>query len=128
MLAADVNQVMYDWLKVTVCIDFFSLLCLQQGDDRNDSVEEEQAVLVLDMTAFIELILSVKTVRQIHFKNISDALFGVLVVFIPFLQMIDRREEELSKESVTEPLLEGLNREASKVVTILLTESHPDSL
>lgn len=120
MLAADV--------KVTVCIDFFFLLCLQQGDDRNNSVEEEQAVLVLDMTAFIELILSVKTVRQIHFKNISDALFGVLVVFIPFLQMIDRREEESSKESVTEPLLEGLKGGARKVVTILLTESHPDSL
>lgn len=47
---------------------FFLLLCLQQGDDRNDSVEEEQAVLVLDMSDFIELILSVKTVRQIHFK------------------------------------------------------------
>lgn len=41
---------------------FFLLLCLQQGDDRNDSVEEEQAVLVLDMSDFIELILSVKTV------------------------------------------------------------------
>lgn len=38
------------------------LLCLQQGDDRNDSVEEQQAVLVLDMTDFIQLILSVKTV------------------------------------------------------------------
>lgn len=42
--------------------------------------------------------------------------------------MIDRREEESGEGSVTDPLLEGLNREARKVVTILLTESHPDSL
>lgn len=50
------------------------------------------------------------------------------LIFIPFLQMIDRREEESGEGSVTDPLLEGLNREARKVVTILLTESHPDSL
>lgn len=43
------------------------------------------------------------------------------------LQMIDRRGEESGEGSVTDPLLEGLNREARKVVTILLTESHPDS-
>lgn len=58
-----------DSLKPTVCIDFhipifipFLLLCLQQGDNRNDSAEEEQALLVLDMMDFIELVLSVKTV------------------------------------------------------------------
>lgn len=49
-------------------MSIYLLVCLQQGDDLNDSVEEQQAVVVLDMTDFIQLILSVKTVRQIHFK------------------------------------------------------------
>lgn len=47
------------WIPIVIIL---LLLCLQQGGDRNASVEEEQAVLVLDMTDFIELILSVKTV------------------------------------------------------------------
>ncbi|CAG04339.1 unnamed protein product [Tetraodon nigroviridis] len=42
--------------------------------------------------------------------------------------MIDRREEESGEGSATHPLLEALNREPRKVVTVLLTESHPDSL
>lgn len=38
------------------------LLCLHQGDDKSDSVEEDQLLLVLDMSHFIELVLSVKRV------------------------------------------------------------------
>lgn len=38
------------------------MLCLQQGDGKSDSVEEDQVVLVLDMSDFIELVLSVKRV------------------------------------------------------------------
>lgn len=44
------------------------MLCLQQGDDKSDSVEEDQVVLVLDMSDFIELVLSVKKVWQIDFE------------------------------------------------------------
>lgn len=42
--------------------------------------------------------------------------------------MIDRGEKESGEGSVTDPLLEGLNRKAGKMVTILLIESLPDSL
>lgn len=40
------------------------LICLQQGDDGKSSVEEEQVVLVLDVTDFIDLVISVKKVRS----------------------------------------------------------------
>lgn len=43
------------------------MLCLQ-GDDKSDSAEEDQVVLVLDMSDFIELVLSVKKVWQIDFE------------------------------------------------------------
>lgn len=42
--------------------------------------------------------------------------------------MIDRGEKESGEGSVTDPLLESLNRKAGKMVTILLIESLPDSL
>lgn len=108
----------------------FLLLCLQQGDGRNDSVEEEQAVVVLDMTGFIEFILSVKTVGQIHFKmtHLRCTLWSLLEFLFLLLQMLDRGEKESREGSLTDPLLEGLNRQAGRMVTILLIESLPDSV
>lgn len=129
---AHVNQSVSYSLKVTVCfvswipiVIILLLLCLQQGGDRNASVEEEQAVLVLDMTDFIELILSVKTVWHIHFKikHLTCTLWSFGCFYSFFLQTIDRREEESGEGSVTHPLLEGLHKEARKVVTVLLTDS-----
>eukprot|EP00066_Takifugu_rubripes_P012493 XP_011601759.1 PREDICTED: probable crossover junction endonuclease EME2 isoform X1 [Takifugu rubripes] len=81
----------------------WSRALLQQGDDKSDSVEEDQVVLVLDMSDFIELVLSVK-------------------------KLLNSREDGSGEGSVTNPLLEGLNREMRKVVMLLLTESHSDYL
>ncbi|XP_035521820.1 probable crossover junction endonuclease EME2 isoform X1 [Morone saxatilis] len=71
----------------------------QQGDDGKGSVEEEQVVLVLDLTDFMDMVVSVK-------------------------KMLDSEGEEVG--SFLSPLLECLNRDAKKVVTLLVTDSQPD--
>ncbi|XP_035521829.1 probable crossover junction endonuclease EME2 isoform X2 [Morone saxatilis] len=72
---------------------------LPQGDDGKGSVEEEQVVLVLDLTDFMDMVVSVK-------------------------KMLDSEGEEVG--SFLSPLLECLNRDAKKVVTLLVTDSQPD--
>lgn len=42
----------------------FSPTGLQQGDTGNSSVEEEQVVVVLDLSEFIDLVLTVKKVSS----------------------------------------------------------------
>ncbi|XP_056221511.1 probable crossover junction endonuclease EME2 isoform X1 [Seriola aureovittata] len=73
----------------------------QQGDDGMGSVEEEQVLLVLGLTDFMEMVVSVKT-------------------------MLDSEGEETGVGSFLSPLLECLNRDARKVVTLLVTDSQPD--
>ncbi|XP_051274373.1 probable crossover junction endonuclease EME2 isoform X1 [Dicentrarchus labrax] len=73
----------------------------QQGDDGKGSVEEEQVVLVLDLTDFMDMVVSVK-------------------------KMLDSEGEEVGVGSFLSPLLECLNRDAKKVVTLLVTDSQPD--
>lgn len=104
------------------------MLCLQQEDDKSDSVEEDQVVLVLDMSDFIELVLSVKKVWQINYeiKPLGCSLWSLSCFLSFLLQLLNSREDESGEGSVTNPLLEGLNREMRKVVMLLLTESHPD--
>ncbi|XP_073346208.1 probable crossover junction endonuclease EME2 isoform X1 [Pagrus major] len=73
----------------------------QQGDDGKSSMEEEQVVLVLDLTDLMDLVVSVK-------------------------KMLDSEEEERGVGSFLSPLLECLNRDAKKVVTLIVTDSQPD--
>ncbi|XP_036936766.1 probable crossover junction endonuclease EME2 [Acanthopagrus latus] len=73
----------------------------QHGDDGKSSVEEEQVVLVLDLTDLMDLVVSVK-------------------------KMLHSEEEERGVGSFLSPLLECLNRDAKKVVTLLVTDSQPD--
>ncbi|KAI3365659.1 hypothetical protein L3Q82_010733 [Scortum barcoo] len=74
---------------------------LPQGDDGKGSVEEEQVVLVLDLTDFMDMVISVK-------------------------KMLDSEGEETEVGSFLGPLLECLNRDAKKVVTLLVTDSQTD--
>ncbi|XP_068610870.1 probable crossover junction endonuclease EME2 [Brachionichthys hirsutus] len=74
---------------------------LPQGDDRQDAVEEEQVVVVLDLTDFMDTIVSVK-------------------------KMLDSEEEESGADSFLSPLLEYLNRDVKKVVTLLVTDGQAD--
>ncbi|XP_018537368.1 probable crossover junction endonuclease EME2 isoform X5 [Lates calcarifer] len=74
---------------------------LPQGDDGIGSVEEEHVVLVLGLTDFMDMVVSVKT-------------------------MLDSDGEETGVGSFLSPLLECLNRDAKKVVTLLVTDSQPD--
>ena len=49
------------WWVHSICM--FSLpFCMQHGDDGKSSVEEEQVVLVLDLTDLMDLVVSVKKV------------------------------------------------------------------
>ncbi|KAM9336633.1 essential meiotic structure-specific endonuclease subunit 2 [Symphorus nematophorus] len=73
----------------------------QQRDDGRGSVEEEQVVLVLDVTDFMDMVISVK-------------------------KMLDSEGEEMGLGSFLSPLFECLNRDAKKVVTLLVTDSEPD--
>ncbi|KAM3592502.1 uncharacterized protein V6R79_020062 [Siganus canaliculatus] len=75
---------------------------LPQGDGGKNTVEEEQVVLVLDLAEFIEVVVSVK-------------------------KMLDSEEEEAGVGSYLGSLLECLNRDAKKVVTLLVTDSQPDN-
>ncbi|XP_074520059.1 essential meiotic structure-specific endonuclease subunit 2 isoform X2 [Halichoeres trimaculatus] len=71
---------------------------LPQGVDGGNMVEEEQIVLVLDLTQFMDVVISVKA-------------------------MLDSEEEDTGTGSVLSPLLECLNRDAEKVVTLLVIDS-----
>ncbi|XP_029383127.1 essential meiotic structure-specific endonuclease subunit 2 isoform X3 [Echeneis naucrates] len=73
----------------------------QQGEEDMSSVEEEQVLLVLCLTDFMDMVISVKT-------------------------MLDSEEEETEVGSFFGPLLEYLNRDAKKVVTLLVTDAQPD--
>ncbi|XP_044034462.1 probable crossover junction endonuclease EME2 [Siniperca chuatsi] len=74
---------------------------LPQGDDGKGSVEEEHVVLVLCLTDFMDVVISVK-------------------------KMLDSEGEEMGVGSFLSPLLECLNRDSKKVVTLLVTDSEPD--
>ncbi|KAM7381784.1 hypothetical protein PAMA_012571 [Pampus argenteus] len=73
---------------------------LAQGEDGRGTAEEEQVVLVLGLTDFLDMVISVK-------------------------KMFDS-EEESGVDSFLNPLLECLNRDAKKVVTLLVTDCQPD--
>ncbi|XP_076615489.1 essential meiotic structure-specific endonuclease subunit 2 [Chaetodon auriga] len=73
----------------------------QQGEDGNGSVREEQVVLVLDLTDFMDVVVSVR-------------------------KMLQYEGEEGGVGSILSPLLECLNRDVKKVVTLLVTDSQPD--
>ncbi|XP_075890552.1 essential meiotic structure-specific endonuclease subunit 2 [Nelusetta ayraudi] len=73
----------------------------EQGDTGKSSVEEEQVVVVLDLSEFIDLALSVK-------------------------KMLDSEGEEPGEGSYLSALLEHLNRDAKKVVTLLVKDAQPD--
>ncbi|XP_075949696.1 essential meiotic structure-specific endonuclease subunit 2 [Anarhichas minor] len=72
---------------------------LPQGDD--GSVEEEQVALVLGLNDFVDMVIAVK-------------------------KMLDSEGEETVMGSFLSPILECLNRDAKKVVTLLVTDSQPD--
>ncbi|TKS89929.1 Crossover junction endonuclease EME1 [Collichthys lucidus] len=74
---------------------------LQLGEDGKSSVEEEQVLLVLDLTDFMDIVVSVK-------------------------KMLDSEGDEAVLGSFLCALLECLNRDAKKVVTLLVTDSEPD--
>ncbi|XP_060884303.1 probable crossover junction endonuclease EME2 [Labrus mixtus] len=71
----------------------------QRGDGREGFLEEEQVTLVLNMTEFMDMVISLKK-----------------------LQMLDSEEEETGTGSILSLLLECLNRDAKKVVTLLVTD------
>ncbi|XP_068439413.1 probable crossover junction endonuclease EME2 [Clinocottus analis] len=72
---------------------------LPQGE--GGLVEEEQVALVLGLTDFVEMVISVK-------------------------KMLDSAGEETETESFLGQILECLNRDAKKVLTLLVTDSQPD--
>ncbi|XP_054454817.1 probable crossover junction endonuclease EME2 isoform X1 [Anoplopoma fimbria] len=72
---------------------------LPQGED--GSVEEEQVAVVLGLSDFVDMVISVK-------------------------KMLDSDGEETGMGSLLSPILECLNRDAKKVVTLLVTDSQPD--
>ncbi|XP_029934339.1 essential meiotic structure-specific endonuclease subunit 2 isoform X2 [Myripristis murdjan] len=72
----------------------------QQGEESKGPVEEEQIILVLGLTDFMDMVIWVK-------------------------KMLESDGEESPVESVLSPLLECLNRDAKKVVTVLVTDSQP---
>ncbi|XP_071319666.1 probable crossover junction endonuclease EME2 isoform X2 [Trachinotus anak] len=75
---------------------------LPQGVEGMGSVEEEeQVVVVLGLTDFMDMVISVKT-------------------------MLDSEGEETGVGSFLSPLLECLNRDAKKVVTLLVTDPQLD--
>ncbi|KAK9530516.1 hypothetical protein VZT92_012012 [Zoarces viviparus] len=65
------------------------------------SVEEEQVALVLGLNDFVDMVISVK-------------------------KMLDSEGEQTAMGSFLSPILERLNRDAKKVVTLLVTDSQPD--
>ncbi|XP_050922474.1 probable crossover junction endonuclease EME2 isoform X2 [Lates calcarifer] len=115
---------------------------LPQGDDGIGSVEEEHVVLVLGLTDFMDMVVSVKTVSSLsccnrlapmaaHMMDSIDLDFVVAPCALQYcvlspLQMLDSDGEETGVGSFLSPLLECLNRDAKKVVTLLVTDSQPD--
>lgn len=102
----------------------------QQGEDGKGSVEEEQVVLVLSLTDFMDTVISVKKVSNLLSCNkvilmAAHSMALLRVVLLP-LQMLDSEEEETGAGSFLSPILECLNRDAKKVVTLLVTDSQPD--
>ncbi|KAM6963545.1 essential meiotic structure-specific endonuclease subunit 2 [Tautogolabrus adspersus] len=69
----------------------------QQGDGKEGFLEEEQVTLVLNMTEFMDMVISLK-------------------------KMLDSEEEETGTGSILSLVLECLNRDAKKVVTLLVTD------
>ncbi|CAK6964190.1 probable crossover junction endonuclease EME2 [Scomber scombrus] len=74
---------------------------LPQGEDSRGTVEEEQVVLVLGLTDFLDVVISVK-------------------------KMLDSEGDETGPDSFLSPLLECLNRDDKKVVSLLVTDCQPD--
>ncbi|CAB1443967.1 unnamed protein product [Pleuronectes platessa] len=72
-----------------------------QGGGSLGSLEEDQTVLLLSLTDFLDMVISVK-------------------------KMLNSGGEETGVGSFLSPLLERLNRDARKVVTLLVTDSQQD--
>ncbi|XP_024862182.1 probable crossover junction endonuclease EME2 isoform X3 [Kryptolebias marmoratus] len=75
----------------------------QQGDEGQSSVEEDQVVLVLTLADFLDVVICVKE------------MLGS-----------EGDETETGTGAVLSPLLECLNRDAKKVVTMLVTDFEAD--
>ncbi|KAM9716487.1 essential meiotic structure-specific endonuclease subunit 2 isoform 1-T1 [Menidia menidia] len=73
----------------------------QQGDGGQVTVQEEQVVVVLTLSDFMDVVISVK-------------------------KMLDSEEPEDGMGAVLSPLLELRNRDAKKSVSLLVTDCEPD--
>ncbi|KAM9837963.1 essential meiotic structure-specific endonuclease subunit 2 [Aulostomus maculatus] len=74
---------------------------LPQAKDGEGTVEEEQVVQVLDLTQFLDTVMSVK-------------------------KLLERQGAEPEEDSVLSPLLKFLSRNTEKVVTVLVTDCQRD--
>lgn len=89
-------------------------------------------VLVLRHCDFMDMVISVRKVRSCNKKKMDCVASGKnCIVFgsilcSPLLQILDSKAEETETKSFLNPLLECLNRDAKKVVTLLVTDSEPD--
>lgn len=83
-------------------------------------------VLVLDLTDFMDVVVSVKRVCSLlsyKLNNFPGSRFGDNDVIS---QMLDSEGEEEEEGSSLSPLLGRLNMDAKKVVTLLVRDSQPD--
>lgn len=83
-------------------------------------------VLVLDVTDFMDIVVSVKRVCSLlnyKLNNVPCSHFRDNVVI---LQMLDSEGEEAEEGSSLSPLLGLLNVDVRKVVTLLVRDSQPD--
>lgn len=84
-------------------------------------------VLVLDVTDFMDVVVSVKRVCSLlSYKpntNFPGSHFGDNFVIS---QVLDSEGEEAEEGSSLSPLLGRLNVDAKKVVTLLVRDSQPD--
>lgn len=60
------------------------------------------------------------------FGSVHAGLYALLHIILLPLQMLDSEGEETEVGAFLSPLLECLNRDAKKVVTLLVTDSQPD--
>lgn len=88
-------------------------------------------VLVLGLTDFMDMVISVKKVSSLSICNkftlwiqTCDPVEQCCVFLL--LQMLDSDGEEMGAGSFLSLLFEFLNRNAKKVVTLLVTDSQPD--
>lgn len=88
-------------------------------------------VLVLGLTDFMDMVISVKKVSSLStckeltlWTQTCDSVEQCCVFLL--LQMLDSEGEEMGAGSLLSPLFEFLNRDAKKVVTLLVTDSQPD--